>query len=201
MVNMQTSLDMNSKARALTRLQEESKTICQAAKFLIAVYLCSGLFYLFILAAGIAFQGSIMRILEQENGLKGWPLMIYVLFQHTLKYDYAAGQPSLSAFALNLAGQIAVSGIGAYIFYCILKVFQSIQNGETPFTPRITGYWKRCYSIFAAIAMILFLASFILRGASILMFLFPLMFACFFYALSLIFEYGTCLQAESDETL
>lgn len=201
MVPMNTSLDINSKARALTRLQEESKTICQAAKFLIAIYLCSGFFYLSILAAGIVFQDSVTRILEQGNGLKGWPLVVYVLFQHIVTYDCAAGQLNLPAFVFSLAGQITVSGIGAYIFYCILKVFQSIQNGESPFTPRITGYWKRCYSVFAAITVILFLTSFVLRGASIMMIIVPLIFACFFYALSLIFEYGTCLQAESDETL
>ncbi len=201
MVTMRTSLDVNSKARALTRLQAESKTICQAAKLLIGMYLCSGLFYLSILAAGIVFQDSVIRILEQGDGLKGWPLLVYVLFQYIVPYDCAAGRLSLPAFAFSLAARIMVSGIGAYIFYCILKVFQSIQNGESPFTARITGYWKRCSSVFAAIAMILFLASFVLRGASVVLSIFPLIFACFFYALSLIFEYGTCLQTESDETL
>ena len=48
--------------------------------------------------------------------------------------------------------------------------------------------------------MIYFLASFILRPL-ILAMISPLLAACFFYSLSLIFEYGAQLQQESDETL
>lgn len=53
---------------------------------------------------------------------------------------------------------------------------------------------------FSLLTMIYFLASFILRPL-ILAMISPLLAACFFYSLSLIFEYGAQLQQESDETL
>lgn len=103
---------------------------------------------------------------------------------------------------LVLLTQMAIQYITCFlIFDTLCKVFMNIKNGQSPFTAENVKNWKRCAKIYALIATIYFLFSILMRGASIILILNPLFANAFFNALSIIFEYGSQLQKESDETL
>lgn len=91
--------------------------------------------------------------------------------------------------------------ITCYVFLALLRIFRQIKTGETPFTELSSHMWRNCSRVYAVLAVLAFLSSFIFGIAGLAALLPYMMTYLFFHALELIFLYGEGLQTESDETL
>lgn len=191
----------SAKENAMKKLREESSTIYLGTRLILFLYAAYSVSIILLLLFSL-FYSSTLLSMRSDSVQKGIPLFISIIAGViTSGREYtASGGFNYGYYLISLAGQLLPSLISAYIFYTISKMFNSIITGNTPFTDICVSGWKKCYRIFAVITVIYFLGSFIIRPL-ILAMLSPLLGACFFYSLSLIFEYGALLQQESDETL
>lgn len=190
-----------AKENAMKKLREESSTIYLGTRLILFLYAAYSVSIILLLLFSL-FYSSTLLSMRSDSVQKGIPLFISTIAGViTSGREYtASGEFNFGYYLISLTGQLLPSLISAYIFYTISKMFNSIITGNTPFTDICVRGWKKCYRIFAVITVFCFLGSFIFRPLIMTM-LSPLLGACFFYSLSLIFEYGALLQQESDETL
>lgn len=185
----------------LTELKEESKNITYILTVIRTVYFCYIGGVVIFYASILLMPDFFIQILsEPQNNIIN---LLLVSALNGLCYD----RPLTSSGSLNILictcgamAQIVMTGFSIFIYQSILKVFKNIQNGETPFTGANASSFKKCYQMYMSLATIIFIASFVIKPLLFLM-VSPLLAACFFYSLYLIFEYGSVLQQESDETL
>ena len=191
----------SAKENAMKKLREESSTIYLGTRLILFLYAAYSVSIILLLLFSL-FYSSTLLSMRSDSIQKGIPLFISTIAGViTSGREYtASGEFNFGYYLISLTGQLLPSLISAYIFYTISKMFNSIITGNTPFTDICVRGWKKCYRIFAVITVFCFLGSFIFRPLIMTM-LSPLLGACFFYSLSLIFEYGALLQQESDETL
>lgn len=191
------------KKRTIEKLKEESDSVYQYAA---AIFWLNGAVFFFsilLFTGGLLFHSTITNLLNGSFHSESLSKIVTLLVS-----AFTDGQPFNSQRQLNLVhfasntGNLALtSGMIAYLSYCISQIFLAIKKGDTPFTSRNISYWRKCSHFFSIIAVVLFLASFLTHGALLLSVLTPMLLSCFFYCIALIFEYGSCLQTESDETL
>lgn len=195
----QNNLDM-TKQKTLENLREESSNVYSAVQLIRNFYL----FYIGVLVvamiAGVLFSSRFAAYMQRDGADRLFlsQLIQNFTFKHPLKAD---GSFNLILYLLGCTLNIGTCVIYAYIFHTLLQIFRNIKSGQSPFTLRNTGYWRRCYQIFAVFTVLSFLSSILFRGLTLSVFLSSLLYACFFLSLALIFEYGSQLQQESDETL
>lgn len=189
------------KERTLDKLREESSTIYQGTRLIVFLNALFAITCIIMLVLSFVFSSTVTEM-RSDTAHRGFPFIV-----HTFAYLVTSGDVytetgafNYGYYILSMAAQLFSAGIIAYIFHTISRVFKSILDGGTPFVDTCITEWKRCYRFFSLLTIIYFLASFILRPL-ILAMISPLLAACFFYSLSLIFEYGAQLQQESDETL
>lgn len=191
----------SAKENALKKLREESSNIYLGTRFILFLNIAYAILIILLLLISLLYSRTLLSM-RSESVQKGIPLFISI-FAGVItsgREFTTSGEFNYSYYIISLAGQLLPSLISACIFYTVSRMFNSIITGNTPFTDICIFGWKRCYRIFAVITVIYFLLSFIIRPF-ILAMISPLLGACFFYSLSLIFEYGALLQQESDETL
>lgn len=195
--------DFAVKKRTIHKLKEESGTIRQYANLILYLYGAFLVGSLLMMFCGILFRDTFTAALTVSEPSGFWSSAVTAAA--SLGTDNqplnSLGQFNLTGYLVNTAGTILSSGMICYLAYSIRQIFRAIEQGETPFTEQNISYWKRCSQFFSALAVILFLLSMLFRGIFILTIMAPLLASCFFYAIALIFEYGSCLQTESDETL
>ena len=187
--------------KIVKRLREESNYVLSFIRFFLFIYGAIILFYSVVLLGTLLFRNGIAADL---NGSSAGTLSKLLAGLLSALVDWnpvnAHGKLQILRLMFMLISTIFTNAFMFYVFNNLLHIFKNMERGETPFTLENASCWKKVSRIFAALAMILFLISFILPGF-ISSILFPLMASCFFHALGLIFEYGSQLQQESDETL
>ena len=107
----------------------------------------------------------------------------------------------LVRFSINVLEQIIPYGIACYVARSIKKIFSSVELGVSPFTKKAIDYCKSCSKRLTTLVSVWFIISLFSEEVSCAPILVIALAASFFQALALIFEYGSCLQTESDETL
>ena len=188
-----------NKQKVLKSLGEESSTVYSAVLLIRNLYLLYMGAMVLAMIAGIAFSSKFAAVLQAGNDTSFLSSLLHSMtFEHPLKSD---GSFNLLIYLAGCVIHIAASAVYAFIFHTILQVFKEMKEGLTPFTLKNAYYWKQLYKIFAVLAVISFLASFIFNFAALTFMLSSLVYACFFLSMSLVFEYGSQLQQESDETL
>lgn len=193
--------NISAKGNTLKKLREESSNIYLGTRFILFLYAAYAVSVILLLLISLLYSHTLISM-RSGSVQKEIPLFISIIagIITSGREFTASGEFNYSYYIISLAGQLLTSLISAYIFYTISRMFNSIITGNTPFTDICICGWKKCYRIFAVLTLIYFLGSFIIRPF-ILAMISPLLGACFFYSLSLIFEYGALLQQESDETL
>lgn len=191
------------KTKTIEKLKEESSTVYSAAKILLIIFAVSGIINGIVLFFGLLFQNQVVAVLKGtiEGGvfLKLLTLTMGLLVGNSELLN-AEGMFQLNPFLSSLINSILSSIILCYIIFCILKIFKKIKEGETPFTSANASLWRKCSNIFAVMATIYFFISFLIPPL-IISVIYPIMLCCFFRTLEFIFDYGSQLQQESDETL
>lgn len=194
--------EMMKKEKALDNLKKESEIVCQAS----GIFIFFGGACLFaltaVLAVGIAMQGTITRAVQDpDSSLKVYKILRVLAEYFTDGHPIGAGgQFNIGLFAALVLTCIGKVAVFMYVCFCIWKVFQNMRTGVSPFTVQNTMYWKRISQVFAVITVLTFLGAFVLKGLIVAM-IKPLFFYGLFQSLNLLFEYGSYLQTESDETL
>lgn len=188
--------------KTVKKLREESDNVYSFIKFFLFLYGCFILFPTFFLIACLLTRNGIAAALLDPSSGNALERALAFLLDAYIEGDLV--NPEGKLLILRVAGSllpgIFSNALMFYIFNCLAKIFMNMNKGETPFTLENASHWKKCSRIFAVLATIQFLISFVAPGF-IFSILFPLMATCFFQALCLIFEYGSQLQQESDETL
>lgn len=187
--------------KSLEKLQEEGKTVYHYSSFFRNAFIFFAIMSLLLLIFAIIKKEALIQFYThpEEYDYLWWLGMSIDLLAGGMQF-YSEGVFRSSLLMQGCVGQMAASGITAFVFHSITKVFSSIQSGETPFTSENAGYWKKCSQIYGVIAFIYFIVSFLIKPL-IFFILSPILASTFFYSLCLIFEYGGELQKESDETL
>ena len=190
-----------TKERTLDKLREESRTIYQGTRLITFLNAALAAICITMLILSLIF-GSTVTAIRSDAADSGISALVRLSAYFVTSGDVytETGAFNYGYYLMSLAAQIFSAAVIAYIFHSVSSVFKSILDGGTPFTETCMTQWRRCYKFFSVLTMLYFLASFIIRPL-ILAMVSPLMAACFFYSLSLIFEYGSQLQQESDETL
>ncbi len=190
------------KDRTLEKLREESEYIHSFIRFFLFIYGFYILITTFFLLGCLVLADGIAAALSNP-GSGGAAAHAFAMLLSSFVGENlvnSAGKLHLMGIAAEILPRIISYTVMFYIFSCLIKIFESIKKEETPFTLENASRWKKCSRIFAALAVIQFLTAFVIPGL-IFFILFPLMASCFFQALGLLFEYGSRLQQESDETL
>lgn len=197
-------MSMELKSKALEKLKEESSSVRQYALLFLIIQMVCMMFYAAVLLAGV-----VVAVSCTNGGLEDPPTLLQKMAVSLVKFQQEA-QASLMnegenfhllRFSVRPAGELLTCGIYAYVSWRFYQAFCAISAGETPFTKESIRAWRSCCRLFTGITVAFFLLSFLLRGVFLLSVVPPMMAACFFGALQFIFEYGSCLQVESDETL
>jgi|GEM_PF-5410921 len=89
------------------------------------------------------------------------------------------------------------------VCWCLRKVFRSTAKSGRPFTADNARYLRSAAIVMLVLTVFGYVVTCLAVSASLSITwdLAPLVFAFFFYLLSLMFDYGAALQRESDETL
>ena len=191
-----------TKDRTIGKLKEECENVYSFIRFFLFLYgACILSMTIFLLACLLFSDGIAAALSDPASGGvldRALAMMLSIFIGENLVG--AGGALHLSRIAVEILSSIFTYALMFYIFNCLANIFTNMKKEETPLTLENASRWKKCSRIFAVLATILFWISFAAPGL-ILTILFPLMASCFFQALSLIFEYGSQLQQESDETL
>ena len=195
--------DFEVKKKTIQKLKEESGTVCKYAGLILFIYGIAFALSLFLLICSIIFSDIITSALTAsgDSGILASIITEIASAGTEQRPLNSLGQFNSALFISNIAETIVSSGMICYVTYSIRRIFLSIEQGETPFTEHNISHWQKCSHIFSALAVCCFLLACITRGVFLFAIVTPLLASCFFYAIALVFEYGSCLQTESDETL
>ena len=106
------------------------------------------------------------------------------------------GQFNRIAFIIGCLFNTASLGIFSYISHSLAKIFIGISKENPAFTLENASYLKKCSS-----ALYAWGGAYLIFGLQILVFMLTGIVTSFFYTLSIIFQHGSQLQQQSDETL
>lgn len=187
-----------SKTHTLEALREESPLILSGIRLILFGYIVWAIFLALVLLGGLLFHNWITESLNSQEG----PLLLSLLAEgftdgHPLN---AQGHFNVPLMVFFVGAGLVSAATSIYIFLSILRIFKNISRGESPFSSKNAEYWKNCARMYGVLLVVTFLSAFIIKPL-IFGILSPLMGYCFFSALGQIFEYGSFLQTESDETL
>ena len=143
------------------------------------------------LTYGVAFYGAGQRIEFQEGVL-----------------SYAAQSSPKLCFMAGMAVYVLLGAVTTWILWLVRRIFRNVEKKETPFEKensravRRIGLLVVVYSlIYTLVLPLLCLALGLGRAQVSLVDGKMVLVGCLIVSLSYIFEYGSALQKESDETL
>ena len=183
-----------SQSSLLNLLSEESGLICSYLKV-----------FLFLNAAFVLVDAAVFVSVLAVPGFyiegNGWGnFLAQLLGGLFIVQDGDGAHISYLALLLCAVSKILPNLITCYVFLALLRMFEKIKTGRTPFTELSSRMWRNCSHIYAVLSVLAFLSSFIFGIAGLAALLPYMMTYLFFHALELIFLYGEGLQTESDET-
>lgn len=187
----------------LSGIKKESKAVRQYANVIfwicgVWVIICT-----IILLIGLLGRRYLTRIVldPSQNTLIDRIVYSYVMDFTNQQPLNSSGAFRIVQFSINILEQIIPYGLACYVARSIKAIFSSIEQGESPFTKKAVEYCKRCAKRLATLTSAWFTAALFLKEVSCAPILLIALASSFFQAFALIFEYGSCLQIESDETL
>ena len=188
---------------ALNGIKKESKAVRQYANVIfwicgVWVMMCT-----IILLMGLLGRRYLTRIIldPSQNTLIDNVVYSYVMDFTNQQPLNESGVFRIVRFSINIFEQIIPYSLACYIARSIKMIFSSVELGESPFTQKAIEHCKCCAKRLATLSSVWFTVSLFSKEVSCAPILIIALAASFFQALALIFEYGSCLQTESDETL
>lgn len=176
-----------------TDLGRDLKIIRNACYFLIMIVSSCMLLYLLFtdICENLYFQSGL-----SYSGPKSL-IQIFALFlsgKSSLVLE--EGLFNRNAFISGCLFSIVSLGVFAYISHSLAKFFIGISKENPAFTPENAKYLKNCSSALSAWG-----CAYLIFGIQIYVLIIIGIAASFFYTLSIIFQHGSQLQQELDETL
>lgn len=134
------------KERTLDKLREESSTIYQGTRLIVFLNALFAITCIIMLVLSFVFSSTVTEM-RSDTAHRGFPFIV-----HTFAYLVTSGDVytetgafNYGYYILSMAAQLFSTGIIAYIFHTISRVFKSILDGGTPFVDTCITEWKRCY--------------------------------------------------------
>lgn len=184
-----------SRQSLLELLSEESGLCCSYLKVFLFLNAAIILMYAAIFVSVLAVPG----FYTEGNNLGSF--LSQILGGLFIVEDGTSTRISFLILSVCTVSKILPNLITCYVFLALLRIFRQIKTEETPFTELSSHMWRNCSRVYAVLAVLAFLSSFIFGIAGLAALLPYMMTYLFFHALELIFLYGEGLQTESDETL
>lgn len=195
--------ELTIKNLALSGIKKESKAVRQYANVIfwicgVWVIICT-----IILLIGLLGRRYLIRIIldPSQNTWIDNIVYLYVMDFTNQQPLNESGVFRIVRFSINIFEQIIPYGLACYVARSIREIFSSVELDESPFTKKAIEYCKSCAKRLATFSSVWFTVSLFSKEVSCTPLLFIALAVSFFQALALIFEYGSCLQIESDETL
>lgn len=189
-----------TKQDTLKKLKEESSNLYYAMTVFRALYLIYVGMNVLVMIAVTIFHNN-LTVLLQSGSSKAHYISLLMKFFSPFPYLLDDKSPHLLFYLIGGILTAAGASLCALVFHIVVRVFKTVQDGASPFTQKNSDAWKTLYKIYAVLAVLSFLSCFIFGIAGLLILVSMLIYCCFFLFLSLIFQYGSDLQQESDETL
>ena len=188
---------------ALNGIKKESKAVRQYANVIfwicgVWVMICT-----IVLLMGLLGRRYLTRIIldPSQNTLIDNIVYSYIMDFTNQQPLNESGVFRIVRFSINIFEQIIPYSLACYVARSIKMIFSSVELGESPFTQKAIEYCKCCTKRLATLSSVWLTVSLFSKEVSCAPILIIALAASFFQALALIFESGSCLQTESDETL
>lgn len=144
-----------SQSSLLNLLSEESGLICSYLKV-----------FLFLNAAFVLVDAAVFVSVLAVPGFyiegNGWGnFLAQLLGGLFIVQDGDGAHISYLALLLCAVSKILPNLITCYVFLALLRIFEKIKTGRTPFTELSSRMWRNCSHIYAVLSVLAFLSSFI----------------------------------------